>query len=273
MWIARARPLLGTVVTIQVNGDANDAAVAEHAVAQAFGTMTHIGRVMSAHHASSDLGRLANASVNEVLTLDTETVHVIRAAQAWTTLSSGAFNPCMAAQTLAKRKQRPGLTHEATGSLQDIHLLSETTVQVAHAVNLDFGGIAKGYAVDRAIDTLMAHGISEALVNAGGDLRAIGERAWPVDVRHSNASLMDRRLHQKTNLHQKALATSVSGALNPEFVLTRRKASPMWKSVTVQASSCMVADVLTKWAMQSSLLCPNLHAALRQNQGRMWRTR
>jgi thiamine biosynthesis lipoprotein len=261
------------VVSIQVSVSPAKAELAERAIAETFATMTHISRVMSAHHEDSDLGRLSRAKAHQVLALDTETLHVIRAAQHWTALSGGAFNPCAAATTLARRHRRPGLAPEATGTLSDIRIVSDTTVELMQAVGLDFGGIAKGYAVDRAIDTLTAHGISDALVNAGGDLRALGERAWPVDVRHSDSNLMDGRLRQKTHIREKALTTSVSGPLNAEFLLTRRHSKPQWRSVTVQASTCMAADALTKWAMQSSLLCPDLRTALRQNHGRMWRTR
>lgn len=55
------------------------------------------------------------------------------------------------------------------------------------AVKLDFGAFAKGYAVDRAIDVLRELGIQNAVVNAGGDLRAIGRhgnRPWRVGIRH-----------------------------------------------------------------------------------------
>lgn len=54
------------------------------------------------------------------------------------------------------------------------------------AVQLDFGGIAKGYAVDLTIKQLRQMGIDNAIVNAGGDLRAIGShgnRPWRVAVR------------------------------------------------------------------------------------------
>ena len=54
------------------------------------------------------------------------------------------------------------------------------------AVQLDFGGIAKGYAVDLTIEKLRSLGIDNAIVNAGGDLRAIGthgDRPWRVAVR------------------------------------------------------------------------------------------
>lgn len=54
------------------------------------------------------------------------------------------------------------------------------------AVQLDFGGIAKGYAVDRVIEILAGHGIERALVNAGGDLRAVGATprlSWRVGIK------------------------------------------------------------------------------------------
>ncbi|ROR31988.1 thiamine biosynthesis lipoprotein [Inmirania thermothiophila] len=55
------------------------------------------------------------------------------------------------------------------------------------AVSLDFGGIAKGYAVDLAVARLRELGIADAIVNAGGDLRAIGSRngaPWRIGIRH-----------------------------------------------------------------------------------------
>ncbi len=54
------------------------------------------------------------------------------------------------------------------------------------ALQLDFGAFAKGYAVDRIIERLRAIGIRNAIINAGGDLRAIGghgERPWRIGIR------------------------------------------------------------------------------------------
>lgn len=53
-------------------------------------------------------------------------------------------------------------------------------------VQIDLGGIAKGYAIDRAVTVLRAHGIENAIVNTGGDLRAFGEhgtRPWSIGIR------------------------------------------------------------------------------------------
>jgi thiamine biosynthesis lipoprotein len=53
-------------------------------------------------------------------------------------------------------------------------------------LKLDLGGIAKGYAVDLILEVLRNHGIENALVNAGGDLRVLGSRrgtAWRIGIR------------------------------------------------------------------------------------------
>ncbi len=58
------------------------------------------------------------------------------------------------------------------------------------AVDLDFGGFAKGYALNIAIDLLREQGIHDAIVNAGGDLCVSGDhggRPWRVGVRHPQA--------------------------------------------------------------------------------------
>jgi thiamine biosynthesis lipoprotein len=71
-------------------------------------------------------------------------------------------------------------------SSQDIHIDGLVMKSENPAVQLDFGGIAKGYAIDIACATLGRLGIRDAIVNAGGDLRAIGrhgERPWRIAVR------------------------------------------------------------------------------------------
>ncbi len=55
------------------------------------------------------------------------------------------------------------------------------------AVQLDLGAFAKGYAIDRIIERLIASGIKNVIINAGGDLRAIGrhgDRPWRIGIRN-----------------------------------------------------------------------------------------
>lgn len=68
---------------------------------------------------------------------------------------------------------------EWSPSTADIRIDGQTVASGNRAVQLDFGGIAKGLAVDIALDVLAGHGIREAMVNAGGDLRARGSQEMP----------------------------------------------------------------------------------------------
>ncbi|MFK5986283.1 MAG: FAD:protein FMN transferase [Pseudomonadota bacterium] len=55
------------------------------------------------------------------------------------------------------------------------------------AIKLDFGAFAKGFAVEHAINTLRKAGFNNALINAGGDIKAIGskgDRAWKIGIRN-----------------------------------------------------------------------------------------
>jgi thiamine biosynthesis lipoprotein len=71
--------------------------------------------------------------------------------------------------------------------MDNISIKGVTIQSTNPGVRLNFGGFAKGYAVDRAIEVLREAGIENAVVNAGGDLRAIGQhgqRPWRVGIRH-----------------------------------------------------------------------------------------
>jgi thiamine biosynthesis lipoprotein len=68
----------------------------------------------------------------------------------------------------------------------DIHISGMQVSSDNPYVQLDFGGIAKGYAVDLAVARLRELGITSAIVNAGGDLRVMGRhgnRPWRVAIR------------------------------------------------------------------------------------------
>ena len=76
---------------------------------------------------------------------------------------------------------------EAAPRMDDITLEGDTLRSSNPAVQLDFGAFAKGYAVDLAIERLREFGIDNAIINAGGDLRAIGSKdgkPWRVGIRH-----------------------------------------------------------------------------------------
>lgn len=127
-------------------------------------------------------------------------VEMIRRSQEIESGSEGRFNPAIGRlvalwgfHTSDYPILGPPPAEESIGSLLsqrpsslDIRIAGNTLSSTNPSVQLDFGGIAKGYAIDIACDLLRARGIENAIVNAGGDLRAIGqhgERAWRIAVR------------------------------------------------------------------------------------------
>jgi thiamine biosynthesis lipoprotein len=83
------------------------------------------------------------------------------------------------------RSQINELVSKRPSSL-DIRIDGFTLTTTNPSVQLDFGGIAKGYAIDIACDRLKSLGVKNAIVNAGGDLRAMGDhgvRPWRIAVR------------------------------------------------------------------------------------------
>jgi thiamine biosynthesis lipoprotein len=258
--------LLGTLVSMQVvAGDAGEDHARE-AVADAFAAMEMIHHAMSAHSPHSDLAKLARASAGSPVTVSPHTCAVLRAARHWTLASAHAFDPHRAALQLAQRGLRPGVANGAAacGSLAGLQFVNETTLIPDGPLALDLGGIAKGYAVDRAVDILRARGVRAALVNAGGDLRAFGDRPWPIDIRHPEAAPLRQRLQR---LKEGAVATSVNG---DEFV-PKHRAPSRWRCACVQARDCMTADALTKWALQAGEPGLRLRRTARQHGARLLR--
>lgn len=75
----------------------------------------------------------------------------------------------------------------AAPSMNDIDIDNGVLSSKNNAVQLGFGGFAKGTAVDAAIEALKVQGITNAIINIGGDLRAIGrhgDRPWRIGIRH-----------------------------------------------------------------------------------------
>jgi FAD:protein FMN transferase len=247
----RAQPLLGTLVEVSLQIDSS--AAFEHASHAAFEAVNEVHRAMSFHDPLSDVRRIARAAAGEELSVNPHTWNVLYLARRMELDSGGLFNVAVA-PTLVQRGLLPlpaGACEPVAHGLQDgVALLSQHRVRVLRPLWMDLGGIAKGYAVDCAVERLQALGIHAGLVNAGGDMRAFGGLAHPVHLRFFN------RLMQVASLQNGALASSSNAELGPIETphinpRTGRSACSAL-TVVVQASSAAGADALTKVA----LLCP-----------------
>lgn len=236
--IRRARPLLGTLVEIGICSQ-REASLIHRAIDQAFQDMERIHALMSYQDPHSELSRLNREAARAPQVIDPHTAAVLSAALRLARLSGGAFDP-----TVATLPDRGG------ARWQDVEF-EQGCVHYRRPLQLDFGGIAKGYAVDLAVQRLRDHGFTDFIVNAGGDLRVGGERTvWLRDPVRLGAD--PRRLM----LRDRALATSaayfspVSGDGTTHLVDPASGAPYRGPtSVSVLADECMRADALTKVAL------------------------
>jgi thiamine biosynthesis lipoprotein len=184
----RARPLLGTVVEIAAYGA--DAESARCAVERAFGAVEEVHRLMSYHDPDSEVSRINREAATQPVAVGRHTWRVLEAAGVFAQASDGLFDITVATTlaALGFLPRHPGLPRASgQGDWRHVELLPGQRVRLARGLRVDLGGIAKGYAVDRAIETLKAAGLSAGRVNAGGDLRVFGALPQRIQVRHPGA--------------------------------------------------------------------------------------
>jgi thiamine biosynthesis lipoprotein len=136
--------------------------------------------------------------------------------------------------------------------------LDENTRQVRFlkfGVKIDLGGIAKGYAVDKAVSKLKEAGVSSAVVNAGGNMYCLGansSKAWRVGIQDPRVA---KNLIRKIELKDSGVSTS--GDYEQFFVFQNKRYSHIINpktgypaesgiiSATVVAGGALTADALS----------------------------
>ena len=264
--IERAQPWLGTLVSIRVAGLA--LAEAHRAIDAAFREVAAVHRLMSFHAPASDLSRLNRAQAGKPVEVHPYTCEVLREAIGISASTGGCFDVTVGAELVKwELLPRPAEAGDAIhGSWCDIELLPANRVVFHRPLCVDLGGIAKGFAVDRATECLRAHGASQTVVNAGGDIRVQGNEAEP--IRLSAESSLDSM--PVLELADGSVASS-SGHLQrrwqsghwcgPHVDGIRRSPAPTDRFVCVVAARCVIADALTKVVMAQG---KESAAALRQ---------
>jgi FAD:protein FMN transferase len=263
--LRRARPLLGTFVEIGV-ADASPAD-ADAAVDAAFAAVDKVHALMSFHEPDSDVARLNREAGERAVIVHPWTFEVLNAAVDLNRRSAGAFDvtvaPVMESLGLLPRQGR-----EPTPLMSGrdvIELSARCRVRFRkRGVRIDLGGIAKGFAVDRAVGALRERGISCGLVNAGGDLAALGPHPQVVDIRDPGDP---RQLICRTQIRDEALATSGarfdlhrSDAVEETGVIDPAGGRPAAavRGASVRAPSCLIADALTKVVMVAGAAAADL---------------
>jgi FAD:protein FMN transferase len=228
-------------------------AEAQRAIEAGFAAIGEIHRLMSFHEPDSDVSRLNLTGTGNPAAVDLHTFAVLNQAQRIAEASDGVFDITVAADLVAWGfLPRPGGPEpDPAASWRDIELIAPNSVLLRRSLWIDLGGIAKGYAVDRAIAAMALPVEVQCSVNAGGDLRVQGlapERILlraPTDdanvpvLELDNASLASSS--GRDDLH-----TIEGREVGPHVAGGTHRSVGAHSFVSVVAQDCMVADALTK---------------------------
>src|SRR3979490_2072885 len=157
--LRRLRVALGTWVAIEATAESE--AVAAGAIEAAYAAVWEVERRMHPEREGSDIARINSAPVRARMPIHASTWEVLRLAQRLNELTRGVFDPCLPS---------------SPGRLTDLELSGPSAVSASWVVRraalaLDLGGIAKGYAIDRAIAALGGAGCTAGEAIAGGGVR------------------------------------------------------------------------------------------------------
>lgn len=247
----RCKPLLGTYVEITIYDSMSDEA-AFKITETAFEEVALVHRLMSFQNQDSELSLLNSEAFSRNIKVHPYTYKVLEVASIIHSITLGSFD-CSIGHHLQRDGILPGHTPIAPRANMNAVLLQHpNTVRYQQRLCIDLSGIAKGFAVDCAINRLSLAGIESAVVNAGGDLRILGEYSEEIWVRNpknqqsliylgslSNGAIATSSIYYSKDINHKtktgSLINPITGcAINDE------------DSYSVIAPSCVMADGLTK---------------------------
>jgi len=194
--------LMGTVAEIDVYA-IDDLARTSEAMEAAFAELRTVDRLMAVQRPDSDVSRMNREAAARSVRVDPRVVEVLRVSRAVSALTHGAFDPTVlpvveAWGFLEGPPHRPAASppHPAGWRHVALDVSGESVRFTGRGVGVDLGGIAKGYALDRARGILLDRGVRSAWLDLGGNIATIGTPVdgpvWRVgirDPRHDDALL------------------------------------------------------------------------------------
>lgn len=259
--VSENRFLMGTFVAITAVHRSRTLAV--EAIGRAYEEMERLCNVFDRHRSDTAISQL---NQNGVLRgADQELLEVIGKAGDYARLSGGSFDTTvLPVIQLLKSKANPSgrMELDPRELRAALDLVDSEAVRISgsdirfdrQGMGLSLDGMSKGYIVDRASAILSAAGVKNHLINAGGDMRASGERApgkaWTVAVEDPNG-----KGHYPAVVHLRDAAIATSGGYEVKYdasgshhhVIDPQTAMSPTRSVSVSviAPTVMQADALS----------------------------
>lgn len=261
--VTRSEFTMGTVVEITATGIA-----AEQAVENAYNEIHRIEQ-LTASNETSDIGQLNRWAGIKAVKVAPDTLRVLMYIKKYYRLLSGAFDPTIAPiielwgfgyedrPQLPKPEKIQQLLNLVNFDNVEINAREQTVLLTKPGMRLDLGGIAKGYAIDRAYKVLRDAGIKSALINGGSSsIRTLGQRAdhqeWRIGIGHPRKS--GSLLGRLTLPGDRALGTSadtqnffIQAKVRYHHLINPHTGYPARDKilVTITAPTAMEADLLS----------------------------
>ncbi len=192
-WWRETQSIMGTQIQVELWHKEKE--IACSAIRAVMDEMNRIDLLMSPYIESSLLSRINKNAAKMPVQVGEELYGLIESSLAFSVLTEGAFDITYASVG-RYYDYREGRIPDDEVLAKTIHAINYRYIEMdaedysisykIEGVYIDLGGIAKGYAVDRGIEILQTHGITQALVGAGGDSRFLGDRRgtpWVVGIR------------------------------------------------------------------------------------------
>ena len=258
-WYQQQRDIMGTRVSVELWH--TEASVAADCSQRVFAEMERINALMSSYLDTSELSYINDNAAIAAVEISDELALLVEKSLYFSEISQGAFDITYASVGYAydyRKRQQPSdqSVAQKLPAIDYHHIeLADSTIRFNNnAVRIDLGGIAKGYAVDRAVDIIGKCGIGKAMVSAGGDSRIMGDRVgrpWVIGIQHPRDP---EGIVLRLPLSDSAISTSgdyerffidngerVHHIINPA---TGRSATASW-SATVIGHDAMTTDALS----------------------------
>ncbi|OIP98622.1 MAG: hypothetical protein AUK35_10320 [Zetaproteobacteria bacterium CG2_30_46_52] len=190
--------LLGTIVDFTVYSDNQE--IAAVAITDAAAQMRQVEAMFTTYGETKNTVKTFNAAqVFTPVQLDAPVDALLQQSLSLMQNYQGSFDPALGQLSLAWGFSTGEAHLHALPSAQVQALLDKSGGVFVQRVGkglwqktkpgvwLDFGAIAKGYAIDMGIQTLQKHGVTSAIINAGGDMRIMGSHGknpWKIAIRH-----------------------------------------------------------------------------------------
>jgi len=252
-FITQTQIIMTTTVTIVADASSRD-------VQEAFEAIKKVDSLMNHYNPKSEVSILNQCKKAKV---SSQLKEVILKALYFSRITDGAFDitvgPLVSLWYRMEREKRLPTSEELENTLsligsQDIGIDDNNVWFKKKGMKLDLGVIAKGYAVDKAIEILKEKGVKNVLVNAGGDMYCLGEGPqgkWKVGIQHPRKT---REIVEVIEISNRGVATSgdyhryytilgkrFGHIINPS---TGLPVEDIPTSVTIIASDAITADAL-----------------------------